>query len=330
MASATAAGSSYSTHGEVMIPFYIFYSMFGFQRTGDSIWAMADQLARGFLIGATAGRTTLTGEGLQHADGHSPLLAATNPAVVHYDPAFAHEVAHIMQDGLRRMYTTSDEHPEGENVIFYITVYNEPMVQPKEPDNIDKEGLLKGIYHYADAPAVSGGGEAPRVQLLASGVGFPWIQKAQELLAEDWGVAADLWSVTSWNELARDAVEAEKWTLNHPDQDAKVPFVTSTLEDAAGPIVAVSDYMRAVPMQISHWVPGDYHVLGTDGFGFADTRPAARRYFQIDAQSVVVQALQALANRGEVKPEVVQEAFEKYRIDDPTAVAGVKQEGGDA
>ena len=313
-----------------MIPFYIFYSMFGFQRTGDSIWAMADQLARGFLIGATAGRTTLTGEGLQHADGHSPLLAATNPAVVHYDPAFAHEVAHIMQDGLRRMYTTSDEHPQGENVIFYITVYNEPIVMPKEPENLDVAGLLKGIYHYADAPEVSGDGEAPRVQLLASGVGFPWIQKAQELLAEDWGVAADLWSVTSWNELARDAVEAEKWTLNHPDKDAKTPFVTSALEVAAGPFVAVSDYMRAVPLQIAHWVPGDYHVLGTDGFGFADTRPAARRFFQVDAESVVVQTLRALAERGEVKPEVVAEAFAKYRIDDPTAVADVKQEGGDA
>ena len=257
MASAIAAGSSYATHGQVMIPFYIFYSMFGFQRTGDSIWAMADQLARGFLIGATAGRTTLTGEGLQHADGHSPLLAATNPAVVHYDPAFAHEVAHIMEDGLRRMYTVSDEHPHGEDVIFYITVYNEPMVQPKEPDNIDKEGLLKGIYHYADAPEVSGNGDAPRIQLFASGVGFPWIQKAQKLLADDWGVAADLWSVTSWNELARDAIEAEKWTLNHPGEKAKVPFITSRLEDVTGPVVAVSDYMRAVPLQIAHWMPSN-------------------------------------------------------------------------
>ena len=330
MASAIAAGSSYATHGQVMIPFYIFYSMFGFQRTGDSIWAMADQLARGFLIGATAGRTTLTGEGLQHADGHSPLLAATNPAVVHYDPAFAHEVAHIMEDGLRRMYTVSDEHPHGEDVIFYITVYNEPMVQPKEPDDIDKEGLLKGIYHYADAPEVSGNGDAPRIQLFASGVGFPWIQQAQKLLADDWGVAADLWSVTSWNELARDAIEAEKWTLNHPGEKAKVPFITSRLEDVTGPVVAVSDYMRAVPLQIAHWMPTDYHVLGTDGFGFADTRPAARRFFQVDAESVVVTALRALADRGEVKAEVVAEAFEKYRIDDPTAVADVKQEGGDA
>jgi pyruvate dehydrogenase E1 component len=336
MASAIAAGSSYSTHGEVMIPFYIFYSMFGFQRTGDSIWAMADQLARGFLIGATAGRTTLTGEGLQHADGHSPLLAVTNPAVVHYDPAFAHEVAHIMQDGLRRMYTVTEDHPKGEDVIFYMTVYNEPMVQPKQPEGIDVAALLKGIYHFADAPEISDdraesrSGDAPRAQLLASGVGFPWIQKAQQLLADDWGVAADLWSVTSWNELARDAVACDKWSLNHPGEQARVPFVTSTLAEAAGPIVAVSDYMRAVPMQIAHWVPDDYYVLGTDGFGFADTRPAARRFFQVDAESVVVETLRALAQRGEVKPEVVTEAFEKYRIDDPTAVADVEQEGGDA
>ncbi|MCW2806533.1 MAG: pyruvate dehydrogenase, partial [Marmoricola sp.] len=330
VASATAAGSAYSTHGEVMIPFYIFYSMFGFQRTGDSIWAMADQLARGFLIGATAGRTTLTGEGLQHADGHSPLLAATNPAVVHYDPAFAHEVAYVMQEGLRRMYTVTEEHPKGEDVIFYVTVYNEPITMPKEPENLDVQGLLKGIYHFADAPEVTGNGDAPRVQLLASGVGFPWIQKAQQLLADEWGVAADLWSVTSWNELARDGVEADKWTLNHPDEAARVPYITSTMENQPGPVIAVSDYMRAVPQQISHWMPNDYHVLGTDGFGFADTRPAARRYFQVDAESVVVAALRALADRGELKPEAAAEAFAKYRIDDPTAVADVKQEGGDA
>jgi pyruvate dehydrogenase E1 component len=302
--------------------------MFGFQRTGDSIWAMADQLARGFLIGATAGRTTLTGEGLQHADGHSPLLAATNPAVVHYDPAHAHEIAHIMQDGLRRMYSPTDEHPHGEDVIYYLTVYNEPVVQPKEPENLDLEGLLKGVYHFAGAPELPE--DAPRVQLLASGVAFPWIREAQRLLAEEWGVAADLWSVTSWNELARDGVHAEEWALNHPSEQAAVPYVTRKLGDAQGPFVAVSDYMRAVPLQIARWIPGDYHVLGADGFGFADTRPAARRFFQIDAESVVVQALQALAQRGEVKPESVAEAFSRYRIDDPTAVAGVSQEGGDA
>ncbi len=273
MASATAAGSTYSTHGEHMIPFYLFYSMFGFQRTGDSIWAMADQLARGFLIGATAGRTTLTGEGLQHADGHSPLLAATNPAIVHYDPAMAYEVSHIVQDGLRRMYGATEGHPQGENVIYYLTVYNEPTVQPKEPENLDVEGLLKGIYHVSVPPELSGnGGNPPRVQLLASGVGFPWVTEAQRLLAEDWGVAADTWSVTSWNELARDAVAAEEWNLLHPSESAKVPYVTNKLKDVEGPIVAVSDYMAAVPHQIAKWVPTDYHVLGTDGFGFADTR----------------------------------------------------------
>jgi pyruvate dehydrogenase E1 component len=330
VASATAAGSSYSTHGEHMIPFYFFYSMFGFQRTGDSIWAMADQLARGFLIGATAGRTTLTGEGLQHADGHSPLLAQSNPAVVHYDPAYAFELSHIVQDGLRRMYGESEDSPQGENVIYYLTVYNEPYQQPKEPDDLDVEGLLKGIYHLKPAPEVKGNGDAPRVQLLASGVGVPWVIEAQRLLAEDWGVAADVWSVTSWNELERDAVAAEQWNLMHPSEDPRTPYVTDKLKNASGPFVAVSDYMRAVQNQIAKWVPGDFHALGADGFGFADTRPAARRYFHIDAQSVVVQALQALADRGEVKADAVQQAFDDYQIDDPTAVRDVKQEGGDA
>jgi pyruvate dehydrogenase E1 component len=329
MGSATAAGSAYSTHGEYMIPFYIFYSMFGFQRTGDSIWAMADQLARGFLIGATAGRTTLTGEGLQHADGHSPLLAATNPAVVHYDPGYAYEVAHIVQDGLRRMYGSSEEHPHGEDVIFYLTVYNEPYSQPAEPADLDVEGLLRGIYRVAGAP--DGLPEdAPRVQLMASGVALPWIATAARRLAEEWGVAAETWSVTSWNELARDGVATESWNFLHPGEEPRTAYLSTKLGEAQGPFVAVSDYMSAVPDQVAKWVPGDYHVLGADGFGFADTRAAARRYFQIDAESVVVQALAALARRGEVKPEVVQEAFAKYRIDDPTAMRGVAQEGGDA
>lgn len=325
MASATAAGSSYTTHGETMIPFYIFYSMFGFQRTGDSIWAMADQMARGFLIGATAGRTTLTGEGLQHADGHSPLIAATNPAVVHYDPGYAYEVGHIMRSGLERMYGSTEEHPEGENVIFYMTVYNEPVSQPAEPDDLDVEGLLRGLYRVS-----TGAGDGPRVQLLASGVALPWIADAQRILAEDWGVAADTWSVTSWNELARDGVAVEEWNLLHPGEAHRTPYVTTTLSGVDGPVVAVSDYMAAVPLQIAPWVPAEYRVLGADGFGFADTRPAARRFFHIDAQSVVVQALAALADSGEIDPGRVKEAFERYRIDDPTAVADVEQEGGDA
>ncbi|GAB3778775.1 pyruvate dehydrogenase (acetyl-transferring), homodimeric type [Nocardioides ungokensis] len=320
MASATAAGSAYSTHGEHMIPFYIFYSMFGFQRTGDSIWAMADQLSRGFLIGATAGRTTLTGEGLQHADGHSPLIAATNPAVVHYDPAFAYEISHVMRSGLERMYGA-----DAENVIFYITVYNEPVQQPAEPEDVDVEGILKGIHKVSTAE-----GEGPRAQLLASGVGYPWVKEAARILAEEWGVQADTWSVTSWNELARDAVAAEEWNLLHPGEQPRTAYVADKLAGADGPVVAVSDYMRAVPMQIARWVPGDYRVLGADGFGFADTRPAARRYFHIDAQSVVVQTLQALADAGQIERGLVEKAFAQYRIDDPTAVAGVKQEGGDA
>ena len=325
MASATAAGTAYATHGEPMIPFYIFYSMFGFQRTGDSIWAMADMMGRGFLVGATAGRTTLTGEGLQHADGHSPLLAATNPAVVHYDPAFAYEVSHIMQSGLERMYGTSEEHPHGENVIFYLTVYNEPVSQPKEPEDVDLEGILKGIHQVSTAE-----GEGPKVRLLASGVGFPWVEEAARILEEDWGVKADTWSVTSWNELARDAIDAEQWSLNHPGETPRTPYVTEKLSASNGPVIAVSDYMRAVPLQIARWVPDDYRVLGADGFGFADTRPAARRFFQIDAQSVVVQALQALAEAGEIDAALVKKAFDTYRIDDPTSTKGIMQEGGDA
>jgi pyruvate dehydrogenase E1 component len=329
MGSAIAAGTSYATHGEPMIPVYIFYSMFGFQRTGDSIWSFADQLGRGFLIGATAGRTTLTGEGLQHADGHSPLLAATNPGAVHYDPAYAYEVSYIVQDGLRRMYGSSEDYPHGEDVFFYLTVYNEPTVQQAEPDELDTVGLLKGIYLFKRAD-LTGGETVPHVQLLASGVALPWAIEAHRILAKDYSVASDVWSVTSWNELARDAVAADKWNLLHPDESPRVPYITTKLEDRPGPVVAVSDYMRAVPDQISHWVPGEWHSLGTDGFGLADTRAAARRYFNVDTPSIVVGALQALAKRGEVKPETVKEAFDRFKIDDPTALRGVAQTGGDA
>jgi pyruvate dehydrogenase E1 component len=329
IASATAAGSAYATHGEPMIPVYIFYSMFGFQRTGDGIWAMADQMARGFLIGATAGRTTLTGEGLQHADGHSPLLALTNPAVVHYDPAFAYEISYIVQDGLRRMYGTSDEHPHGEDVIYYLTVYNEPISHPAQPEGLDVEGLLTGMYHLA-GPLDGHSDDAPRVQLLASGVGLPWVQRAQTLLRDDWGVDADIWSVTSWNELSREALATEEWNLMHPLEEPRTAYVTGKLKDAPGPVIAVSDYMRAVPQTISRWVPQRFHALGADGFGFADTRAAARRYFKIDAESVVCQALAALAEDGRIGRDTVQKALDHYRIDDPTAVSGVKQEGGDA
>ena len=328
MGSTIAAGSAYATHGEPMIPVYIFYSMFGFQRTGDSIWAMADQMARGFLIGATAGRTTLTGEGLQHADGHSPLLASTNPAVVHYDPAFAFEVGHIVKDGLRRMYGHDDtENPDGENVIFYITVYNEPVHQPGAPENLDVEALLKGLYHYG-SPTLEG--DHPRAQILASGVAMTAALKAQRMLADEWGVAADIWSVTSWNELRREAVETEHWNLTHPDEERRQAHVTQMLSGAPGPVVAVSDYMRAVQDQIAPWVQHTWCSLGTDGFGFADTRAAARRFFLVDAESIVVATLQSLARDGLYDAGAASQAFEKYSLGDPTAVAGVAQEGAGA
>jgi pyruvate dehydrogenase E1 component len=331
MGSMIAAGTAYATHGEPMIPFYIFYSMFGFQRTGDSLWAFGDQLGRGFLVGATAGRTTLTGEGLQHADGHSPLLASSNPAAVHYDPGFAYEVAYIVKDGLRRMYGygLDKDKPYGEDVFYYLTVYNEPVPQPAEPEDLDVAALLKGMYRFSEYETAEGD-DVPRVQLLGSGVALPWVRKAQQILAEDYSVAADIWSVTSWNELRRDAIAAEEHNLLHPDEPEQVPFVTEQLKHTLGPVVAVSDFMRSVQDQISRWVPNDYTSLGTDGWGLADTRAAARRHFHVDAESIVVATLEILAKRGDVKPEVAAEAARKYRIDDPTAVAGVKQEGAGA
>ena len=330
MAAFTAAGSSYATHGQPMIPIYVFYSMFGFQRTGDSIWAAADQMTRGFLIGATAGRTTLTGEGLQHADGHSPLLASTNPAVVHYDPAYGYEIAHIMQDGLHRMYGTDDTLTDAErNVIYYLTVYNEPLAQPREPENVDREGILRGMYLYGAGSAEGLPESAPRVQLLASGVGMGWALEAQELLRNDWNVVADVFSVTSWNELRRDGLRCDEAAFLHPDAEAPVPWVTQQLSGRPGPVVAVSDYMRAVQDQIAQWVPGDFSSLGADGFGFSDTRPAARRFFHIDGPSMAVRALQALAARGEVDASVPLEAASRYRLSDVTAGAS-GNEGGDS
>ncbi len=309
-ASFTAVGTSYATHDEPMIPVYIFYSMFGFQRTGDALWAAGDQMARGFLLGATAGRTTLTGEGLQHADGHSLLLAATNPAVVSYDPAFAFEIAHIISSGLARMYGKNPE-----NVYFYVTIYNEPYVQPPQPENFDAEGMLRGIYRYREAAAA----RTNTAQILASGVAMPEALRAAELLAAEWDVAADVWSVTSWGELNRDGIAVDRARLRHPDRPAEPAYVTRALAGAQGPVVAVSDWMRAVPEQIRPWVPGTYLTLGTDGFGFSDTRPAARRYFNTDAESVVVAVLEALARDGAIDPSVVVAAARQYRIDDVQA-----------
>ena len=318
MASVIAAGTSYATHGEPMIPVYVFYSMFGFQRTGDQMWAMADQLGRGFLLGATAGRTTLNGEGLQHQDGHSLLLASTNPAVVAYDPAFAYEVALITEDGLRRMY---GEAPE--DVFYYLTVYNEPFPQPPAPQVEGlREGVLAGMYRYAE-----GAGDGPRAQVLASGISVRHALEAQQLLADDWGVTADVWSVTSWNELRREAVACEEHALLHPEQ-ARTPYVARALEGAQGPVVAVSDWMRSVPDQISRWVPGPYVSLGTDGFGRSDTRAALRRHFRTDAESIATAVVAQLAHAGELPPDAAAKAVERYRLLEEQVDPGKDTEAG--
>src|SRR5699024_5121164 len=239
VASFTAVGTSYATHGIPLIPLYIFYSMFGFQRTGDGFWAASDQMTRGFVLGATAGRTTLTGEGLQHADGHSLILAATNPGAVAYDPAYAYELGHIIKDGLRRMYGgtvgpdgTMTPGFGGEDVYYYLTIYNEPMVQPAEPEDLDVEGLLKGIYRV-DQPE----GDGPHAQILASGVGLPWARRAREILAEQWGVSAGVWSVTSWSELRRDGIECERDALRDPSAEPRIPYLQQVLAEENGPFV---------------------------------------------------------------------------------------------
>jgi pyruvate dehydrogenase E1 component len=324
VASFTAAGSAYATHDEPMIPMYIFYSMFGFQRTGDAFWAAADQLCRGFIIGATAGRTTLNGEGLQHEDGHSQLLASTNPAIVSYDPAWAFEIGHIVRAGLERMYgeesTVNDNANNNNaqlspNVMYYLTVYNEPMVQPSQPAGLDIDGLLRGMYRYAVSPAALE--DRPKAQILASGVAVRWALEAQQLLLDDWGVAADVWSVTSWTELRRDALGADAWNLRHPDDSPKVPFVTAQLSGALGPFIAVSDWMRAVQDQIAPWVPGDFVSLGTDGFGLSDTRPALRRHFMVDSHAITLRVLTELARRDDIRHEVLAEAIATYGLEAP-------------
>jgi len=319
-ASFAAAGTSYSTHGEPMIPIYIFYSMFGFQRTGDQFWAAMDQKARGFVLGATAGRTTLNGEGLQHEDGHSHLLASSNPAARAYDPAYAYELGHIVRDGLAKMYGE-----DSQDVFYYLTVYNEPIHQPPEPEGLDVEGVLRGIYLLAPAADP----EAPlRSQILASGVGVPWALRAQELLAQDWNVHADVWSVTSWNELRRDGLECDDHNLLHPQDEARIPYITQKLAGAPGPIVAVSDYMKAVQDQISPWVQQPWSSLGTDGWGLSDTRGALRRHFLVDAESITVQTLAELAVEGRFPREDVDRAIQRYQLNNPAAADAGNTEGG--
>ena len=315
-----AVGTSYATHNVPMVPFYIFYSMFGFQRTGDQFWAAGDQMARGFIVGATAGRTTLAGEGLQHMDGHSPVLASTNPAIVQYDPAYAYEIAHIMKDGFVRMYGDGSDGRD-QNVMYYLTVYNEPIHQPAQPDGVDVEGIVKGLYLLEPAE-----GDGPRVQLLASGVGVPWAREAKRMLAEDWGVQAAVWSVTSWHELRKDALQADEHNFLHPEAEPRVPYVSAKLQGAEGPFVATSDFEHQVQDAIAKWVPGDYYTLGADGFGFSDTRPAARRFLKIDAASMTVRALQGLADQGKIDRSTVKQAIDKYDLFNPNAADPVPED----
>jgi pyruvate dehydrogenase E1 component len=321
VAAFTAIATSYATQGQPIIPFYVFYSMFGFQRTADAIWAATDQLSRGFMIGATAGRTTLTGEGLQHADGHSPIIAATNTGVLTYDPAYGYEIGHIIRAGIERMYGGNHVDP---NVIYYITVYNEPIVQPAEPVGVDVEGILKGIHRIS-----VGGDSTKKAQILASGVAVPWAYEAQQLLQDDWNVSADIWSVTSWTELRRNALACDEQKFLYPSEPAPLPYLTNKLAGSPGPFLGVTDYMHQVPDQIRKWIPGEYATLGADGFGFSDTRAAARRAFKIDGPSIVVRVLEQLASRGEVAQHIPQLAIDKYRLLDVSAgTSGVS--GGDA
>jgi pyruvate dehydrogenase E1 component len=303
MASFIAAGTAYSTHDRPMIPFYIFYSMFGFQRTGDQIWAAGDQRCRGFLIGATAGRTTLTGEGLQHCDGHSQLLASAYPHVLPYDPAFAYEIAVLLQHGLKRIWE------QQENIIFYLTVENEGYPMPPMPEGAE-QGIIDGIYRFS-----KGDGDGPRVQLFGSGPIMRHALKAQALLEEHFGVVADVWSVTSYIKLRRDALACERENTFHPGGERKVSTIERALEGVEGPFIAASDYVTHIPDMISRWIPGGLYALGTDGFGRSDTRPALRRFFEVDAESITLAALRKLCDQGKVEMETFHKAFEMLDFD---------------
>jgi len=298
-----AAGTSYSSHGLPMIPFFIFYSMFGFQRVGDLIWSAGDYQVRGFLLGGTSGRTTLSGEGLQHQDGHSHLLATTVPNCVSYDPAYAYELAVILHDGMRRMATLN------ENVFYYVTVMNESYVQPAMPEGT-AEGILRGMYRVESAE-----GDGERVQLLGSGAILREVIAAAELLRDDFQVAADVWSVTSFGELGRDGRAAERWNMLHPGEPQRHSFVEECLGNQLGPVVAATDYVRGVAEQIRPYVPGRYRTLGTDGFGRSDNRERLRHFFEVNRRFVAVAALKALCDEGRVPPETVSRAIEKYGID---------------
>jgi len=288
-----------------MIHFFIFYSMFGFQRVADLIWAGADSRVRGFLLGATSGRTTLAGEGLQHQDGHSHVFSLSVPNCLSYDPAFAYELAVIIQDGIRRMYK------EQESVFYYLTVMNEQYAMPEMPKGA-KDGILKGMYKFR---AASKPKAALRAQLFGSGAILPEVIKAQEILESKYDVSADVWSVTSYTELYRDGHASERWNMLHPADSQRVPYVTQCLQDAPGVLIAASDYVKAMPDTIDRWLPRPLTVLGTDGFGRSDYRRKLRRFFEVDRWHVAVAALKALADDGAIKPAVVAEAIAKYGLD---------------
>ena len=307
MASFTAAGTSYAVHGEPMIPFFIYYSMFGFQRIGDLAWAAGDARTRGFMLGATAGRTTLTGEGLQHDDGHSHVLASTVPSVIAYDPAFAYELAIIVREGIRRMY---GEAPE--DVFYYITLYNENWAMPPKPEGVE-EGVLRGLYRYREADA----GQR-RVQLLGAGPILHQAVEAQRILAERFDVAADVWSVPSFQQLRADALDVERWNRLHPTEDQRIPYVVAQLAGAPGPIVAATDYMKTVPDFVGRWLDQPdrpYTVLGTDGWGRSDTRDALRTFFEVNPEQIAYAALHGLCRVGQGSTDELRGALETLSID---------------
>jgi pyruvate dehydrogenase E1 component len=315
MASLQAAATSYASHGFPVIPFYIFYSMFGFQRTGDQMWALGDARGRGFLMGATAGRTTLTGEGLQHDDGHSHVLASTVPNLRAYDPAFAYELAAVVRDGIERMYH------RGEDVFYYITLYNENYAQPKKPEGVG-DGIIRGLYRFADAPDI--GRKAQRARLVGSGAILQQVIAAQQLLAEKTGIAAEVYSAPSFPLLRRDALETERWNRLHPTETPRIPYVSTVLGPDGGPIVAASDWMKALPDMVARWLPPYYVSLGTDGFGRSDTREALRTLFEIDPPHIAAAAVTELGRCGALPAAKVARTVADLGVDpeklDPVAL----------
>jgi len=304
MASFIAAGTSYATQGRCMVPFYVYYSMFGFQRIGDLMWLAGDIKAKGFLLGATSGRTTLNGEGLQHQDGHSLILSSSIPTLITYDPAFSYELAVIIADGMDRMYV------KDESLFYYLTLYNENFTMPAMPEGVE-QGILKGLYKYQKGPEKL----KHKAQIFGSGPIIREALKAQQILAEKYNVSADVWSATSYKLLRNEALLAKRWNMLHPSEPARRSYLEQILEKERGPFIAVSDNMKIVPDQIAPWVPGGLTTLGTDGFGRSDTRERLRRFFEVDAESTVIATLYALAEKGQVERSVVAQAISDLNVD---------------